>query len=310
VGQILGAVLPLFAIIGLGKLATNFKFLDAAGSAILSRFAFFLLIPALLFGLIATGPAGDMFGPGGVYFAGCLFVYCLALGAGRWLGEPSWPHGAVFALDTTFGNIVFLGTPLVLSIYGAEGLSVLVGMIIFTTLLLPISSILMQIGGSSREAATLAELRKLTIGLLKNPAINSVIVGFLWRATGWPLPGPVHIFVDLLAKAAAPIALFCIGATLPAISWGVMKEALSATFMKLIVMPSVVGLLCFWAGFSDEALAVPVVAAALPTGANAFLLARGATVHSAAVSATTVVTATALSLVTLPLFLYWLNSVQ
>ena len=51
-GQILGAVLPLFTIIGLGKLSANFGFLDAAGSAVLSRFAFFLLIPALLFGLI------------------------------------------------------------------------------------------------------------------------------------------------------------------------------------------------------------------------------------------------------------------
>ncbi|MBS0641463.1 MAG: AEC family transporter [Proteobacteria bacterium] len=306
--QILGSVLPLFAIIGLGKLATSFGFLDAAGSVVLSRFAFFLLIPALLFGLIATGPASDVFGPGGVYFLGCLFVYCLALCVGRWLNGPSWPAGAVFALDTTFGNIVFLGAPLVLSLYGEEGLRVLVGTIIFTTLLLPLSSILMQVGGSSREAATVAAFRKLTVDLLKNPAINSVIVGFLWRATGWPLPTPMHTFVDLLAKAAAPIALFCIGATLPAISWGVMKEALSATFMKLIVTPTVVGFLCFWAGFTGDSLAVPVVAAALPTGANAFLLARSATAHSAAVSATTVVMATALSIITLSALLYWLSS--
>ena len=77
--------------------------------------------------------------------------------------------------------------------------------------------------------------------------------------------------------------------------------------MKLIVMPITIGVLCLWSGFEDENLAVPVVVAALPTGANAFLLARGSTAHGAA-SATTVVIATGLSLVTLSLLLYWLSS--
>jgi predicted permease len=49
-----------------------------------------------------------------------------------------------------------------------------------------------------------------------------------------------------------------------------------------------------------------VVAAALPTGANAIPLARGTTAHGAA-SATTVVLATALSIVTLSLCLYGLR---
>ena len=63
-------------------------------------------------------------------------------------------------------------------------------------------------------------------------------------------------------------------------------------------------------GFTDDQLAVPVVAAALPTGANAFLLARNTTAHGAAVSATTVVAATVLSLVTLPLLLYGLSAIR
>jgi predicted permease len=50
-----------------------------------------------------------------------------------------------------------------------------------------------------------------TIELLKNLAVNSAILGLLWRATGWPLPTPVHLFVDLFARAAAPNALFCVG---------------------------------------------------------------------------------------------------
>lgn len=119
----------------------------------------------------------------------------------------------------------------------------------------------------------------------------------------------MHLFLDLLGRAAAPIALFCVGATLPPVTLAVIREALSATFIKLVVMPVAICGLCFWSGFEGENLAVPVVAAALPTGANAFLLARGSTTHGAA-SATTVVIATGLSLVTLPLLLYWLKSIR
>jgi predicted permease len=184
-GHILGVVLPLFAIIGLGKLAVHFAYLDTAGAAVLSRFAFLLLIPALLFGLVAEAPTADMFGPSGTYFVGCLIVYGIALWIARWLQNPSLSHGAVFALDSTFGNGVFLGTPLVLALYGTEGLSVLVGMILFTTILLPMPSILMELGGA-RGTVSASTIQKTIVDVLKNPAVNSVILGFLWHFTGWP----------------------------------------------------------------------------------------------------------------------------
>jgi predicted permease len=117
----------------------------------------------------------------------------------------------------------------------------------------------------------------------------------------------VHTFIELFAKAAAPIALFCVGTSLPPISWDVIKEASTAAFLKLIAAPLVVGGLCFWAGFTDAALAVPMIAAGLPTGASAFLLARGSTSH-ATVSATTVVVATGFSLFTVSLLILMLNA--
>jgi malonate transporter len=306
VGQLLGAVLPLFAIIGLGKLAVYFDQLDAAGSAALSRFAFRLPVPALLFGVMAEGPTVDVLGPSGLYFLGCLLIYVLALFVGRWLSNPSWSHSAVFALDATFGNVTFLGLPLVFSLYGSEGLSVLIGMIVLTTLFLPLSSLLMEIG-TPRPMSRLATFRKISVDLLKSPAVYPIILGLCWRATGFALPLAVHTFIDLFAKAAAPIALFCVGTSLPPMSWDVIQEASTAAFLKLVAAPLVVGGLCFWAGFTDAALAIPMIAAALPTGANAFLLARGATSHATA-SATTVVMATGFSLLTVSLLVVGLDA--
>jgi predicted permease len=46
--QIQGIAFPIFAVIGLGKAAIFWKFADEAVSASLSRFTFYVLIPAVL----------------------------------------------------------------------------------------------------------------------------------------------------------------------------------------------------------------------------------------------------------------------
>jgi malonate transporter len=301
--QIIGILLPLFATIGLGKAAIQWRFLDASGAAVLSRFTFFVPMPALMFGLMAE--LNVTFGMSAIYFVGVLVVYDIALCTGRWLTEPSLPHRAVFALDTTFGNVTFLGVPLISSVWGKEGLSHLVGIIVFTTILIPLSTTLMEIG-DQRRGGNATTPRNTILNLLKNPVISSVILGLIWRATGLPVPVILHNFLDLLGRAAAPLALFCLGTSLPAISPGVIREGLFGTFLKLAVLPLVVGLLCYGAGFTGLPLAVAVLAASLPTGANAFLIARGTTTYGES-SATTMIMATSLSIVTLPAILYLLE---
>jgi malonate transporter len=105
--QILGIVTPIFAVVGLGKAAMFWKFADEADSGTLSRFTFNVLIPAVLFGSISGLTSMSTFGSGAAFIIGCLVVYGIALGVGRWLAQPSLAHKAVFALDATFGNAVF-----------------------------------------------------------------------------------------------------------------------------------------------------------------------------------------------------------
>jgi len=301
--QIVGIILPLFAIIALGKAAVRWHFMDSSGSAALSSFTFYVPIPALLFGLMAELQIS--LGVSGAYLAGCLVIYAIALWVGRWLADSSLAHRAVFALDTTFGNVTFLGVPLILSVWGKDGLGHLVGIIVVTTSLIPLSVILMEIS-DKRQTRSAGATKNMVLGILKNPVINSMIIGFFWRVTGIPIPDPLHNFLDILAKAAPPLALFCLGTSLPAISWEVIREGLSGTFLKLVIMPLLVATLCYSIGFTGLALAVAVLTAGLPTGANAFLIARGTTTYGES-SATTVVMATMMSVITLPIILYLLR---
>ena len=103
----------------------------------------------------------------------------------------------------------------------------------------------------------------------------------------------------MFGGAGPPIALFCIGASLPALahntSW---REASLACALKLGVMPFVVWVGARHLGTDGFPLQVAVIIAALPTGANVFLLAQRSSVPADA-SATTVAVATADSVVTL-----------
>jgi predicted permease len=71
-------------------------------------------------------------------------------------------------------------------------------------------------------------------------------------------------------------------------------------------MPALVALFAHLVGVHGVAFSVVVVAAAMPTGANAFLLARRFETMMEA-SASTVVISTGLSMVTLAVLLGWLT---
>jgi malonate transporter and related proteins len=77
--------------------------------------------------------------------------------------------------------------------------------------------------------------------------------------------------------------------------------------MKLAVLPISVGLAAWIVGLPSLQWRVAVLTAAMPTGANAFLLARRAT-NFAEVSATTVVLTTAISVLTISVLLNWMGS--
>lgn len=83
------------------------------------------------------------------------------------------------------------------------------------------------------------------VGILKNPVNLAMALGLVWRLAGIPLPSPAHQFLDLLGRAVAPLALFCLGATLPPVSRGVMTEEIWATILKLFVLPVLMVAVCY-----------------------------------------------------------------
>lgn len=299
--QTIGIVLPIFAVIGLGHAAVRWHAFDGVAAGNLTKFVVYFPIPALTFGVIAEARPASVTAFSLAYLAGAVVIYLLALAVTGLLDHPSLGHRAVFALDAVWSNVVFLGTPLISAVWGIEGLTYLVGIIVATSAFMPISVALMEIDMSPKRGSDI--VGGVLISLAKNPIIVSTILGIVWRLAALPVPMPLHMLIDLLGRCAAPMGLFCLGMSLPPMTREVIREAALCTFLKLLVMPAVVGVICYLAGFIGMPLSIAILAAAMPTGANAFIIARGTTRFGDS-SATSVVLATLLSMITLPILLY------
>jgi malonate transporter and related proteins len=303
-----GLVAPIFAVIAAGYFANRRGLLQPAGLAALTGFTYWLALPALLFGSIAELDSTGLLVASEIYLAACLIVFGLSVLARRFLLRGSLPESAVFGLNATYGNVIYLGTPVVSAVFGAKGVALILAIIAFHSgVLLPLAACLIEIGVPKQGGVAIV-LRNTVSGMVRNPILMSIFLGFAWHGIHLPMPGPLHDLLAMLGRAATPLALFSLGASLPTFDrgWPTVREAAFTTVIKLSILPVCVGVLAHVMGLSGLPWKVAVVTAAMPTGANAFMLARRATEFSA-VSASTVVITTTLSLGSIAGLLSWLR---
>lgn len=295
---VLEVVAPIFAIILMGYLAARRRWIGEAGFAGMNAFTFNLAAPALLF---AAGTAGHT--GGGLaalaFFLGCGVLYAATIWGARRAGIPLGAAGAL-GLNVTFGNTVMMGIPLVAAALGQAGLSVLLTILaLHAMLLLGMATLVAELAQNS-GARPLALLRNMLMGVARNPVVMAVLLALLWRSLDLPVPAAARTTLEMLGAATSPLALFCLGASLTGFAAaGLWAQTGAMVLLKLAALPLLVWGFCRLLGVSEFETSVAVLTAALPTGANAFLLARryatGADGSGAAVLISTVLSVVTLS---------------
>jgi len=275
----------------------------------LSTFVFFVAIPALLFRAMAKGlPAGGLeWGILGAYYLGTAALFAAGIGVGRRVFGLGWEAALLTGMGAAFSNVVMIGLPLAYTAFGDEGLVALTLIVVFHSTLL--------IGGTTvgieavrgQGGGVLPFLRSAGLAVLQNPVIVGLLAGIAWSFTGLEVAVPLDRLLALLGQAAAPCALFALGASLAGHRLvGGLGESLVTSTLKLLVHPLAVWLLArFVFGLSPLWTAVATMAAALPTGANLFVLAQRYDVHVARSSAV-VLLSTAFGTLTVGLLVYLL----
>ena len=301
---VLSALLPVVLLIAIGGAAGRLRLVRGEAVRDLSNMVFLVLVQALLFRTMATAHLDQLDLRSVVLYyivAGALFFALL-------FAQGLSSRSAVLALAAIFSNTLMIGVPLVQLAYGAQGLVHLFTLISMHALvLLTLATVVIELlVAREQRAGAAAGWRQMAVTVaraVKNAILHPVplpiIVGFLYSLTGWGLHPVVERPLKMLGDAFGPLALLLVGITLAQARIGPhVKGALRISAIKMVVHPALMALAGWALGVKGLALAVMVVAAALPIGANVFLFSQRYHTEEDLVTASVAVS-TAVGLVTI-----------
>jgi malonate transporter len=237
---------------------------------VLSRLSFFVLNPFLLFSVLSDADLEVLFSsllPVSALAAAVIFAAYALIARLAW--RRSWGAATVGALGAGYVNGNNIGIPIATYVLGNAALAapiLLMQLLVFTPLVLAVL-----------EASTSSEVRPWRIirRTLRNPMIVGAALGVLVALFDIDLPPIVMEPISLLAGGAVPVLLISFGLSLYGqrvlTERGTRRDVLTATAMKLVIMPLVawaIGRFAF--GLDDAPLLAVVVLAALPAAQNVF----------------------------------------
>jgi malonate transporter len=309
--EILATVLPVFGLILLGFLAMRAGVVKQSASEGLSQYVFVVGLPALLFRTMVevNPPQQAPWGLWASYFGAVIVVWILTVLMSRLLHMLPGEESTSAAMGAGFSNLLMLGLPIVYGHYGPEAT-------LAAALIISIHAPLQWMGATlimewqrQRSGLNYASLLKgLMWDLIRNPIVMALIAGSLWRQTGLGLTPVVKSMLTMLSESSVPTALVALGFSLAILPLaGQIRPALLIVFLKMLVMPLVALSLGLILSVPPMWVAVAVIFAAIPTGANAYLFATRYRAALAPVSAAIGI-GTALAAITLPLVLWLLDN--
>ena len=180
---------------------------------------------------------------------------------------------------------------------------------IHSAILLSLASVLAEFArGSAGDRSLWHRLGVSTLAIARHPVLLAIAAGLAWgaiaRQFSLVLPGAAETGLKWLADSAIPCGLVGLGASLAGIRLaGDLPQALVMSALKLAALPLAVWVLARHViGLEPLWVAVATVNAAMPTGANVYLLAQRYGVYVAR-STSMVLLSTAMSIVTLSVVL-------
>ena len=304
--DVLNISIPFFALIFLGFGAHAIGFIDVAGARTMSKFAFYVTLPPFMFLKITASDPAAILNWGFIwrYESSTILIYLTAALIAQLLFRLGRLESGIFGLNVAYPNYGYMGIPLAILAFGDEA-ALPMALILFadTIVLLTLTACFV----SGNEGGPVAAIKRISFTMIANPLVLAVLAGLLFSASGLILPKIPQQFGTLLAGAAAPVALFALGATLfgqPVRAAAAEVSAIS--LLKLILHPLLVAL--FFLGLPGQEplwVKVAILSSCLPVAANVFMLANHYGAYTGR-TASAILMSTALASATVPIILYWL----
>jgi len=270
---ILSALLPTFALIVVGYVLRERRFLPDSFWPGAEKLTYFITFPALLFSNTAKADLGSLPLLGiATAMLGTIAICSVLILVARPVLKVSAPTFSSLVQGAIRPN-TYIGLAVAAALLGTQGLTVTALCVALVVPTVNVISVLAcaHLGENDRKPGALSLLRDVA----KNPLLMACVLGSLFNVLGIGLPPIIGPFLEVLGRAALPIGLLAVGAglDLSAARRAGFPVGVSS-FGKLVLSPAIAAGLCLMLGLPDIELAAVVLYAALPCSASAYVLAR------------------------------------
>jgi len=308
--HVVNTVAPVFLVIALGFALRRGGFLTAQFITGMTRLAYWVGLPALLFQKVAVAEQIEKgFGNSFVIvlagIGGCIAVAYIAA---RLVRMPASQSGA-FVQAAFRGNMTFMGLAIVLYAFGGDqGHPAQTIAVLTLAPIVPVHNILaVTVLLAARHKLSWSAVGKIARQIATNPLLLACAAGMVWSLAGLELPAAADRALSIAGQFALPVALIAIGGTLAQakLTGRIGRSALAAV-IKVGVAPVVGCLAAMAIGAGPTETAVALILLACPTAVASYVLTDQLD-GDAALASGAIVVSTILSIVSLSVVLAVVN---
>lgn len=267
---IISAIIPIVAILLLGKAIARTGIISDDGWLGLESITYYALFPALIVSKLAVAQFDGLDWRMPVALvAAQLLMTGASIALGLFLSQPGERIG-VFVQSAVRWN-TFIALALAQDLVGETGIVLVAAA---AAVMVPTANLL-SIVALSRFSGEPFSAGSLARQVLTNPLIIASIVGIAINGLGIALPSSIMSFLEILADGAVALGLLASGAYIQVRSIGTPFSALIGwSLFRLLGLPLLAGAIALGLDVQPQIFLVVLIATAVPTASNGAILAR------------------------------------
>lgn len=310
---LLQSLFPLVFIMLLGWLSGKLGYSRREDASVLATVVIRFALPFHLFiGALNTNPDKiKNFSFMAVLVIGLMGSYFLTLLLSRYVFRHDIKTSAVQSLVCAFPDMAYFGAPVLAVLIGPEGfLGVLIGNIVTSVLMIPLTIILIRMGDKSESAHDELRPARLVMQSLlravRNPIVWIPISGVLLSLAGVQLPHLLSAPIEMVGKVAGGLSLFALGLLFYGERPTLNVQTFTNISIKNLLQPGLMAAAGLVFGLSHSLMQQVIIIGATPSAiaAGMFALRSDTYIESASSS---ILIGTALGVVTEGLMIYLIS---
>lgn len=303
----LDATMPVFFMMVLGYVLKKLKWMDEEFAGKINSFVFRVPLPILVFKDLATV---DFIEVWDIKFVVFCFLATLASIFLAYVVSTIWKDKSIqgeFVQASYRSSAAILGIAFIQNIYGNAGMGPL--MVVASVPLYNVAAVLiLTLLGKEQRQMDKAMLVKTLKGIITNPIIIGIVLGFVWSLLRIPMPYSMEKTVTNVANIATPLGLMAMGASFDwKKAFAKMKPALTAVSIKLVGFVLIFLPIAIRMGFREEKLVALLVMLGSATTISCYVMAKNMG-HEGTLTSSVIMLTTLFCAFTLTMWIFMLKT--